>query len=202
MHRVSRLPGVLLAMLDVVLEFLSAEINAYLKARTGIDVDVVALSAIVDENGKYAIDNDSIGVNIINIEEECIHKEQLPKTTYQSGQHIVLEPKLNLNLSVMFAANYKHYDQALKYISYVMTYFQSHRLFVPADYASLDQSLKRVVVELQRLNYDQLNQVWAYIGAKQLPSAIYRVRMIGIQDAAANEVRPPILTIESTVGST
>jgi hypothetical protein len=189
-------------MLDVVLEFLSAEINAYLKARTGIDVDVVALSAIVDENGKYAIDNDSIGVNIINIEEECIHKEQLPKTTYQSGQHIVLEPKLNLNLSVMFAANYKHYDQALKYISYVMTYFQSHRLFVPADYASLDQSLKRVVVELQRLNYDQLNQVWAYIGAKQLPSAIYRVRMIGIQDAAANEVRPPILTIESTVGST
>jgi hypothetical protein len=58
------------------------------------------------------------------------------------------------------------------------------------------------VVELQRLNYDQLNQVWAYIGAKQLHSAIYRVRMIGIQDAAANEVRPPILTIESTVGST
>ena len=189
-------------MLDVVLNFFAGEINAYLKARTGIDADVVELSAIVDENGKYKIGKDSVGVNIINIEEECIHKEQLPKSTYQSGQHIILEPRLNLNLSVMFAANYKHYDQALKYISYVMTYFQSHRLFVPGDYAALDQSLKRVVVELQRLNYDQLNQVWAYIGAKQLPAAIYRVRMIGIQDEAATEVRPPIYSVNSTVRST
>lgn len=188
-------------MLDVVLEFFAGELNAYLKARTGIDADVVALSAIVEENGKYAIDNDSIGVNIINIEEECVHKEQLPKVSLQSGQHVLLEPRLNLNLSVMFAANYKHYDQALKYISYVMAFFQSHRLFVPADYASLDPSLKRVVVELQRLNYDQLNQIWAYIGAKQLPSVVYRVRMIGIQDRAPAEVGPPIYSIDTKVGS-
>ena len=188
-------------MLDVVLNFFAGEVNAYLKARTGIDADAVSLSAIVDENGKYAIANDSIGINIINIEEECVHKEQLPQSTYRSGQNVMLEPRLNLNLSVMFAANYKHYDQALKYISYVMTYFQAHRLFVPADYASLDQSLKRVVVELQRLNYDQLNQVWAYIGAKQLPSVIYRVRMVGIQDQAASEVGPPIYSIDTKVGS-
>ncbi len=189
-------------MLDVVLNFFAGELNAYLKARTGIDADVVALSAIVDENGKYAIDNDSIGVNIINIEEECVHREQLPQTTHVAGQDVKLEPKLNLNLSVMFAANYKHYDQALKYISYVMAFFQSHRLFVPSDYASLDQSLKRVVVELQRLNYDQLNQVWAYIGAKQLPSVIYRVRMVGIQDQAATDVGPPIYAIDTKIGST
>jgi len=188
-------------MLDVVLDFFAGELNAYLKARTGIDTDVVVLSSIVEENGKYAIANDTIGVNIINIEEEYVHREQLPKSTFQAGQNIVLEPKLNLNLSVMFAANYKHYDQALKYISYVMTFFQSHRLFVPADYAALHPSLKRVVVELQRLNYDQLNQIWAYIGAKQLPSVVYRVRMIGIQDEAASEVGPPIYSIDTKIGS-
>jgi len=188
-------------MLDVVLNFFAGELNAYLKARTGIDADVVALSAIVDENGKYAIANDSVGVNIVNIEEECVHKQQLPQSTLRAGQNILLEPRLNLNLSVMFAANYKHYDQGLKYLSYILTFFQSHRLFVPADYASLDQSLKRVVVELQRLNYDQLNQIWAYIGAKQLPSVVYRVRMVGIQDQAPSEVGPPIYSIDTKVGS-
>lgn len=188
-------------MLDVVLKFFSDELNAYLQARTGVIGDVVALSPVVDDDGKYAIDTNSVGVHLINIDEDATSKEQLPSATYQAGQHVVSEPRLNLNLYVMFTANYSLYDQALKYTSHILTYFQSHRLFTPEKYPSLDQKMKRLTVELQSLNYDQLNQIWAFIGAKQLPSIIYRVRVLGLQDEEQVDVRPPIISIDTRVGS-
>ena len=60
-------------MIDVVLDFLKAELNSYLRARTGSGStgDKVNLSSIVDESGKYAIAEDSIGISIIK---EPLHK--------------------------------------------------------------------------------------------------------------------------------
>ena len=154
-------------MLDSVLKFFADEVNGYLRARTGLIDDKIVLSAVVDENGKYAIKDDFVGISIINIEEEATIKNQLPDSIYSNGQHVILPPALRLNIYVMFAANFKFYDQALKYISYILTYFQANRLFVPAQFSAMDESLERLVVDFQALNYDQLNQVWAYIGAKQ-----------------------------------
>ena len=187
-------------MLDTVLNFFTDELNAYLQARTGVIGDVVALSPVVDDDGKYAIDPNSIGVHLINIDEDLTSKEQLPSAVSQGGQHVLLEPRLNLNLYVMFTANYSLYDQALKYTSHILTFFQSHRLFTPEKYPSLDRKMKRLTVELQNLTYDQLNQIWAFIGAKQLPSIIYRVRVLGLQDEEQTDVRPPITIVDTRVG--
>ena len=186
-------------MLDKVLAFFSSEINAYLRSRTGDVSDIVVLSAIVNEEGKYASDNDTVALNLINIEEDATFKEQLPDQVFKNGQHIVLEPRLKLNLFVMFAANFKLYDQALKYLSHIILYFQSHRVFTPDQYPVLGNNdgdnIERLVVELQRPDYDQLNQIWAYIGGKQLPSVIYKIKLVSIQDHTASEIRPPIQII-------
>lgn len=187
-------------MLDSVLKFFSVELNAYLQAQTGILGDPVELSAIVKEDGKYAIKDDHIGVSIINLEEESATREQLPQVTYQDGQHVVLEPPLKMNVYLMFAAHYTHYDQAIKYLSHVLTFFQARRVFTRERYASLDSKLERLVVELQRLDYEQLNQVWAFIGAKQLPSAVYRIRLVCMQEEQQSDVRPPVLNIHARVG--
>ena len=187
-------------MLDKVLTFFADEINAYLQARTGDNDEIIVLSPIVDETGKYASDNDTVAINIINIEEETALKDQLPEYAFKSGQHVVLEPSLKLNLFIMFAANFRFYDQALKYISHILTYFQGHRLFTPTQYPALsddDGVIERLAVELQKLNYDQLNQIWAYIGGKQLPSVIYKVRLVSVQDQAQTDVQPPISIIQT-----
>jgi hypothetical protein len=188
-------------MLDSVLKFFADEVNGYLQSRTGVVDEKIVLSAIVDENGKYAIKDDSIGMYIINIEEDGALKNQLPESTYVNGQHVVLEPSVRLNIFVMFAANFKHYDQALKYISYILTYFQANRLFVPEKFAAMDKGLERLVVDFQALNYDQLNQIWAYLGAKQLPSVVYRVGILSIQDQAQSDIRPPVHHVKADVGA-
>lgn len=184
-------------MLDAVLSFFADEINAYLQARTGDMSKTVVPSSIVDESGKYLPESDTVAINIINIEEETVLKDQLPDYSFRNGQHVVLEPKLRLNLFVMFAANFKLYDQALKYISHILTYFQSHRIFVPQQYPALGGGIERLTVDLQKLNYDQLNQIWAYIGGKHLPSIVYKVGVICIQDTAQTAVQPPITIVNT-----
>ena len=42
-----------------------------------------------------------------------------------------------------------------------------------------------MVIELQRLN-----QIWAFIGGKQLPSVVYRIGMVVLQDEAEAMVNP------------
>lgn len=188
-------------MLDVALQFLTNELNTYLLTRTGSDAVKAQLSAIVDDSGKYAFEKETLCASVINIEEERTLRTQLPQAKYIDGKHSILEPELKINLHLLFAANFKFYDQALKYISYVLTFFQSHSYFNSGTYPALDPRIAKLIVELQSLNYEQLNQVWAFVGGKQLPSVIYKVRMVLIQDTVQSNVQPPINVIDSVVHS-
>ncbi|MBD2325982.1 DUF4255 domain-containing protein [Alkalinema sp. FACHB-956] len=182
-------------MLDIALKFLQDELNAYLFTRTGSDTVKVEMSRLVDEAGKYALEGETIGATIINLEEDRIFKSHLPDHSYLNGQHVVQEPDLKLNLHVLFAANFKLYDQALKYLSYILLFFQAHSVFTSEEYPGLDPKIGKLAIELQSLNYEQLNQVWAFIGGKHLPSVIYKVRMVILQDIEPQKVQRPLTTI-------
>jgi hypothetical protein len=186
-------------MLDLALKFLTNEINTYLYMQTGSDSIKVEMSRIVDEAGKYAFAEETIAATIINIEEDRIFRSQVPDYVQTNGQHVVLEPELKLNLYVLFAANFKLYDQALKFISYILTFFQAHSKFISTEYPELDPRIGKLTIELQSLNFEQLNQVWAFIGGKQLPSVIYKVRVIALQDKTQTEVQPPLTAIETII---
>ncbi len=182
-------------MLDSALAFLKDELNTYLLAQTGSSMVEVKLSRLVDESGKYAVEEDSLCATVINIEEERVFKEQIPEQTYVNGQYRTFAPELKLNLHLLFAAHFKLYDQALKFIAYVLTYFQSHTSFTSEIYSTLDARIGKLTLELCSLNYEQLNQVWAFIGGKQLPSVIYKVRLIVLQDDGPTAVQPPLTII-------
>jgi hypothetical protein len=186
-------------MLDVALRFLQTELNSYQLTCLGSSFGNVEIGRPVDDNGKWAIKEDHIGVALINIEEERTLRSQLPETTYVNGRHLVLEPELRLNLHVLFATNFKQYDQALRQLSYVLTFFQAHPVFTVDRHPGLDPRIQKLSVELLSLTYEQLNQVWAFIGGRQLPSVIYRVRMVVLQDVAPSTVQPPITTVAAEV---
>lgn len=190
-------------MLDVALTFLTAELNSYLVARGATKADEefgkVELGRLVDDTGKWAIKDDHVGAALIQLEEDRILKSHLPETVTAGGRHVVLEPRLKLNLHVLFAAKFQKYEEGLRSLSSVLTFFQSHPAFTPDSHPALDPRVERLTAELQTLSYEQLNQVWAYIGGKHLPSAIYKVRMVALQDAAPRAVEQPLSQIGTTV---
>ena len=186
-------------MLDVVLKFLKDEVNAWLSSRTGTTSTAVDLSRIIDENGKYGFAEDSVALSLIGYEEERVLRAQTPEYVYTGGQHVLMQPELCLNLTVMFASNHRLYDQALKYISYILVYFQAQASFSRESHPALDERIERIVVEVQSLTYEQQNQVWAFLGGKMLPNAIYKVRMVPMRDTAPTGVQPPIFGIRTEV---
>jgi hypothetical protein len=87
----------------------------------------------------------------------------------------------------------------LRYLSHVITFFQAHPSFTPDIFPGLDPRIEKLAVEMLPYGPEQLNQMWAYIGAKYLPSVVYRVRMILLQDSEPQGIGKPIATIETTL---
>jgi len=186
-------------MVDIAVRFLTKELNTYLLTRTGSAFGEAEVSRLVDDTGKWAVKEDHLGVAVINLEEERTLRSQLPETTYVGGQNVVLEPDLKLNVHVLVAANFKQYDQGLKYISYALTFLQAHPSFTLETYPGLDPRIEKLTSELQSLTYEQLNQIWAFIGGKQLPSAVYKVRMVVLQDVEPAAIAPPITRVATAL---
>lgn len=186
-------------MIDVALKFLLSELNAYLLARTGSAFGEAELGRLVDDNGKWSVKEDHIGVALINIDEERTLKAQLPDTALVEGRQVTLQPELRLNLHVIFAANFQKYDQALRQLSYVLAFFQAHPIFAEDQHPTLDPRFDKLSVDLLSLTYEQLNQLWAFVGGKQLPSVVYRVRFVVLQDLEPTSIQPPITSVTAVL---
>jgi len=167
--------------------------------RTGSAFGSALLTRIATEAGKWAIPDDQIGVALVNVEEERALKSQIPVPAYIEGRQVMREPEIKLNLHVLFAANFKAYDQGLKQLSYVLTFFQGHPVFTRERYPGLDARIDRLGVDLIGLSFEQLNQLWAFVGAKQLPAVVYRVRLVALQDDEPLSVGAPITKIDAAV---
>lgn len=183
-------------MLDVALSFLVKNLNAYMMLRTGTSFGEAELGRVVDEAGKCAIKPDHVGVSLVNIEEDRIFRSQMPDLTHENGKIVTYEPPLKLNLNVLFVANFQQYDQALRHLSIVLSYFQAHPVFARAAYPGMDSRIERLSVELQSLSFEQLNQIWAFIGGKQILSAMYKVRVVTLQDREPTGVGAPVSALQ------
>lgn len=185
-------------MIAVALQFLRDEVNSWLASRTSVPSSAVALSRVVDENGRYAFAEDTVALSLVCFEEERVLRGQAPEYTLKGGQHVMVQPELAVNLTVMFASNHRNYDQALKHLSSILTFFQAQARFTHETHPALDARIDRLLVELLTLTYEQQSHIWTIIGGKMLPNALYRVRLLPLRDDAPVQVQPPVVEVQAT----
>lgn len=183
-------------MLDVAVGFLAEQFNTYLVRRTGsMALGKVVAGGLVDDSGKLAIASGTVGLSIVNIEEERVMREQAPARVTVNGRELSLQPELRLNLTLLFAARMANYDMTLKALSNVLTFFQAFPAFAAEDYPSLDARIGKIIMELYSVGPETLNQLWAAMGAKYQPSVLYRARLVTIQDQEPFRFGEPITDI-------
>jgi len=51
----------------------------------------------------------------------------------------------------------------------------------------------------QSLSFEQLNQLWATIGGKQLPSVVYRIRLVAVQDVEPVAIQRPVTEVSAAI---
>src|SRR5262245_23218296 len=149
-----------------------------------------------------ALDN-HIVLSLVNVEEEKALKNGRFTTNIGAGDVGYLNRPFHLNLFLLFTANYGNYGTALKRLAQVLTFFQGKQKFTfsnspgpnPPQGGIVDFSL---AMDLLSLSFEEVNHLWAFLGARQSPSAIFRGRLVVISDQRLLETGAPIQDIDVT----
>lgn len=198
-------------MLRTTFEFLSDELNAYIKRKDSTNFgneDVVVVSSLMNPDGTFAVSTEGSDVSkiiltLINLEEDRIADSQY---NYQkvNDRIQVINPPVNINAFVLFSVFANNYSTALRLLSYVMAFFQGRQVFDSDQYPQINakvdadkpwQKVGRLLVTFHSTTFEQQNNLWAALGAKYMPNVIYKIRTISFVDSEPKMETPPITEI-------
>jgi len=192
-------------MIRTALQFIQGELEAYMVSRendpgsykTG---NVVDLKPIVLPNGNINItDSTHVTIMLVNIEEERREGKQAYYLPTPDKKYFRLNPPVEIDLFLLFVANNSDYPTALRDLSDVIGFFQSHTVFDSQNYPSLNatvtdaankpwQLIDRLSFKLVSLTFEQQNNLWGMLSSKYMPSAVYRVKVLTVFDTKGNDV--------------
>ncbi|MBK6265135.1 DUF4255 domain-containing protein [Marivirga sp. S37H4] len=167
-------------MIHNVLPVIASELNDYLKSRFNSVEDKVILSNIVDQGGAVAIEgNNKIVITLINIAEETTLKANANQH-YMGSTFVDFAPSISVNLTLMISAYFspKNYVESLRFISGVIYFFQAKPLFTAQNTPELSQNVEKIHFDLLSLSPQELMNLFSMMGAKYIPSVVYKMKML------------------------
>lgn len=188
-------------MIDEAVKFIEKELNTYFKLRLDTIEDKAVASAIVNQDGTPAIqDENKVIISLVDIQEEGVLKNSGVQHSIRNGGFIKSPLPVHLNLYIMFSSLFanSNYNEALKYLSEVIFFFQSRPVFERAGSPSLPSAIEKLVVEMYHPDYQAKNNLWSTIGAKYIPSVIYKIKMLAFHDEGQGQILPGIGTLDKT----
>lgn len=126
-------------------------------------------------------------LTLLKMDEEATLKN-VPNYRIRDGKTEYRNPPVNLNLFLLISANCESYDKSLRSISKTIQFFQGKKVFTSTNtvynrsnvsFDVLEQF--RFVLDLYTPTFEELNNVWGMLGGRQLPSVIYRIQLIQIE---------------------
>jgi hypothetical protein len=188
-------------LIYVALNTLADELNTFLSFQTSkyktAASPVATVVDLVNQKGELIVlqngpVQDFLVLTLVNVEEETIGKSQLGVRKRPDASYEMANPDIKLNLYMLMAAvsNMKleeRYTNSLKLLSYGVLFFQSKNVFTVDNTPSMDPGLEKLVVELVSLTFEQQNHLWGSLGAKYLPSVLYKVRMLTILERSQKQ---------------
>ncbi len=203
-------------MIGIALKLLRDELSSYVvqnkRPTDAIMGDDIILHNIAAMEGEAQAElSNKLVITLVNTEEE---------STLKNTNHFIkaldsikyTEPPVFLNLYILISATLGQdlqdaYEFALHRLSLVIRFFQAKRNFTVKNspFTSISNDLNipqeikdelRLNVELYTLTFEQINHLWGSLGGKQVPFAMYKVRLVRIQEDTAI-LAPPIEEIQT-----
>ncbi|NOS94067.1 MAG: DUF4255 domain-containing protein [Cyclobacteriaceae bacterium] len=181
-------------MIYQALHTVTTELNNYLMGRFKMGGQQAAiLNAIVNQDGTVAEHSlNKIVLSLINLEHETtmafnpIYFQNSEKTHTQKAENLPYNFNLDVLLTAVFEA--PNYDEGLKFLSEAIYFFQAKNAFTVANTPQLDPHIQELSFELIKLSYHQEHSLWGAIGAKYMPSVLFKIRMLSFQSTDLMEV--------------
>ncbi|AVI50438.1 DUF4255 domain-containing protein [Pukyongia salina] len=191
-------------MISKALSFLTKFLNQEISLKYGLDTDMVVPSSLTNPDGSIA-DNvhNKIVLSIINVEHETYVKSSGNFNVKTGNTYGKIAPPVHLNIYLLVSANFdsKNYLEALKMLSAVITVFQANPYFTSDVNPEMQEPLTKLTLEIMNLPVNELSHIWSGIGAKYVPSLLYKMRMITLSDERIKKQTPSIFGLEGKADS-
>lgn len=194
-------------MIEEAILLLRDELQSYINNHdASVNVIVDNIGLIETSRGDTLTNN--IVITLVNIEEESTLKNQPALKRPIINNAVYKNPPVFLNLYVLFTSNYAgtDYPLALKRLSYVIRFLQSKNVFATSssvtgsgiDLSDDDIIALKFTMELYTLTFEQINHLWGSLGGRQVPFAMYKLRLVAISEHAVLREVPVIEEVETT----
>ena len=171
-------------VLEKIAELIGEDINSLIPEFLSDDI---VLGNISQLEGNGGMDEGKIMMSLVNLEQDAPLRNN-PAYTYVSDTQIKRHnPKVVLNLYVLFTAvdvSQISTSAEWDYLTYVIGSLQKKNVFDAVDLSDVfigdDDIVKteKVIFDLYSMTFEQLNHLWGILGGKYLPSVIYKVRLV------------------------
>lgn len=169
-------------MIGASLQFLATQLNLHLRRTLSVREDLVVVSRMLENDGKDCEEAaNKLNLFLVNMERDTM--VQTYATPEFHGDRAVVPPKMvYLNLYFILAANFKggNYVDSLRYLSKAISFFLDHSYYDRTNSPDMPEGLEKLSIDMESLNMQEMNNLWGTIGAKYVPSVLYRLKTVAL----------------------
>ncbi len=170
-------------MIDKILETIREEIQNFFENKIGVtgSEDKIILSPLGSVQDKSPSEENYVKMCLIRIENDLENMSTLNRPVTGKDRVTYYNKPIKLNLYVFFAASFKNYTESLKFISYIISFFQSKKVFTSVNTPGLKTD-EKIRMDLYNQTVEDQNQLWGMTGGNFCPSVMYKLRMVLIDE--------------------
>jgi hypothetical protein len=139
-----------------------------------------------DKKGEVKIPDNTIALSLLNINEDTTMRNPVATKRVEGDKVYTQIPGISIDISIIFMANFPNdYISELNYITKVMEFFQQKDTFTVDNTPSLKKQKKyidKLNFKLSTTKLEEQHHIWDLLGIKYMPSVVYDVGKILIQD--------------------
>lgn len=167
--------------------------------------DIVQLNNIANISEEKNDLQNRIIITLIKIEEEASLKNSAfysrANNREKDKEVRKFNPPIYLNLYILVSVTKKNYAESLQLLSDAIVFFQAHKNFQIGDKESEQQLEQKVTLELHDIGFQEAFDMWSSLGSKQIPSVMYKMRLLELIDTKESTAMPVIRSANSTFGA-
>ena len=166
------------------LHLVSVQLNLFLMKAFRQKEQKAILGTIVNEEGEVPEENrNKVVLSLVNMEWENTRSRAISYVPRGKRELQKLNEPYNFNLDILVTSLFTDYAESLKFLSETVYFFQAHNLFDHENTPGLSPKVDQLTFELVRLNYFETHNLWQSLGAKYMPSVLFKMRMLSFQDS-------------------
>jgi hypothetical protein len=175
-------------MIGDILEIIAKDVSQYIDSQLEFPSGKksVTLSKPTNSSGELLIPDNTISLSLLNIEQEMTSRDSLIQKRVIDGKVYSQNPAVDIHLSVIFIANFqKDYISELNYITKIIEFFQQKGTFTKANTPQISEKnlpIDKLTCKLSASRLEEQNSIWSLLGMKYMPSVVYKISTIRIQD--------------------